>query len=319
MQSEEEPVVLRLQSPDAVQHWAAIRVPSGARVSVGEVMHIPRAGLLELPHKASTLVKGKWGGDGGGEGRGGLGGDGDGGGDKGGGAGRGGSSGRGDGRSNSGGREGGDGGGENGGDAGQPIPKSGCTIAKQYPRSVCNAFDERPPSSTLNADVCVISNDTIAGNETSGGFAGFALKSVGTFILCVAIAYNASFAANMPASSVSSADGAIERLAAPMIAFSSNTLQPSCVSPSTSKKVVYMRSNAPIGSLVPARTNRKSNSAPRIVVCVPSLHAALPCLTDAPERQYDVSSPTPRQAKPEVVKSACEVVDDSGLTYDTST
>ena len=58
MQSDEEPVVLRLQSPDAVQHWAAILVPSGARVSVGEVMQMPRAGLSELPHKASTLLNG---------------------------------------------------------------------------------------------------------------------------------------------------------------------------------------------------------------------------------------------------------------------
>ena len=55
MQSDEEPVVLRLQSPDGVQHWAAILVPSGARVSLGEVMQMPRAGLSELPHKARTF------------------------------------------------------------------------------------------------------------------------------------------------------------------------------------------------------------------------------------------------------------------------
>jgi hypothetical protein len=73
MQSDEEPVVLRLQSPDAVQHWAAILVPSGARVSVGEVMQMPRAGLSELPHKASMLLNGDCGGGGKGEGRGGLG------------------------------------------------------------------------------------------------------------------------------------------------------------------------------------------------------------------------------------------------------
>ena len=69
MQSDEELVVLRLQSPDAVQHWAAILVPSGACASVGEVMHMPRVGWSDVPHKASTSLNGDCGGGGEGEGR----------------------------------------------------------------------------------------------------------------------------------------------------------------------------------------------------------------------------------------------------------
>lgn len=156
-------------------------------------------------------------------------------------------------------------------------------MAKQYPRSDLLGTDERPPSSTLKDDVSVSSNDTMPGSETADGVAGFALKSVCTLTLCVAIAYNASFAANMPASSVSAADGAIVRSVAPRIAFSSNTLPSSTVSPSTSKKVMNNRSNALIGSIVPDCTNRKSNSAPRIVVGVPSAHDALAESSAAPE------------------------------------
>ena len=80
----------------------------------------------------------------------------------------------------------------------------------------------------------LIAKDTIAGSDISGGDAGFALKSVFTFTFCVDIAYSASFRKNVPASIVDAADGAITRSVAPRTAFSSYTLPPSIVSPSTS-------------------------------------------------------------------------------------
>ena len=158
--------------------------------------------------------------------------------------------------------------------------------------------------------------DTIAGSDTSGGNAGFALKSVFTFTFWVDIAYSASFRWNVPPSIVAAADGAITRSIAPRTAFSSYTLPPSIESPSTSKKVVYRRSNAGVESPVPACTKRKSNSAPRIVVG-PVVHSAVTASSPEPDSQYDVRSPNPMQTKPEVVKTACEVVFVIGVTYST--
>ena len=156
---------------------------------------------------------------------------------------------------------------------------------------------------------------TIAGSDTSDGVTGLTLKSVFTFTFRVEIAYSASFREKMPASSVSSAVGAISRPLAPRTAFSSYTLPPSIESPSTSKKVMCMRSKAGICSLVPVCTKRKSNSAPRNVAGVPSTHSAVAGSSADPEPQYDVRSPKPRQAKPVVVKMACEVVTATGFWY----
>ena len=44
MQPSLVPVVVRRHSPVGVQHWAAILVPSGAAVAVGEVMQTPWVG-----------------------------------------------------------------------------------------------------------------------------------------------------------------------------------------------------------------------------------------------------------------------------------
>ena len=92
MQSAFAPDVLRLQSPLAVQHWAAILLPSGVAVAAGEVMQTPLEMASALPSRASTLYdgtavggEGDGGGGGGGDGNGG--GDGDGGGGGGGGGG----------------------------------------------------------------------------------------------------------------------------------------------------------------------------------------------------------------------------------------
>ena len=124
----------------------------------------------------------------------------------------------------------------------------------------------------MNDEVRISSKLTIPGRDTSGGVSGFTVKSVFTFTFRVEIAYCASFKGKVPASSVSAADEAISRLAAPRTAFSSYTLPPPIESPSTSKKVICMRSKAGIGSLTPACTKRKSNSAPRSIEAVPSVH-----------------------------------------------
>ena len=55
MQSAFAPDVLRLQSPLAVQHWAAILLPSGVAVAAGEVMQTPLEMASALPSRASTL------------------------------------------------------------------------------------------------------------------------------------------------------------------------------------------------------------------------------------------------------------------------
>ena len=127
------------------------------------------------------------------------------------------------------------------------------------------------------------SNDTIAGSDATDGNAGLALKSVRTLAVCVAMAYSASFSEKSPASSVSAADGAIERLCAPRTATSSYKLLSACASPSTSKKVVYSRWKGGMTSVEPVRTKRKSNSAARIVVDVPSAHCALMASIVPPE------------------------------------
>ena len=124
------------------------------------------------------------------------------------------------------------------------------------------------------------------------------MKSVFTLTFCVEVAYSASFSAKNPASIVSAADGAIVRLVAPSTAFSSYKLPPLITSPSTSKKVASIRSKAGICSLVPAYTKRKSNSAARIVVGVPSTQLAVTRSSTEPEEQYDLRSPNPRHTKP---------------------
>ena len=125
----------------------------------------------------------------------------------------------------------------------------------------------------------------IAGSEASDGFAGSAVKSVFTLTLRVEIAYKASLSGNTPASSVSAAEGAIQREVAPSTASSSYTLPPLIESPSTSKTVMYIRMNAGIEMVVPAYTNRKSNSAARIVVGVPSAQDAVTESSCEPESQ----------------------------------
>ena len=129
----------------------------------------------------------------------------------------------------------------------------------------------------------VAENETTAGSDTSGGFNGSAEKSVFTLTFWVDIAYSASLYGKMPASNVSTADGAIERLVAPRTAFSSYTLPPLIESPSTSKKVVNIWLNGAICSCVPACTNLKSNSAARMVVGVPSAQLAVTGSSSAPE------------------------------------
>ena len=164
-------------------------------------------------------------------------------------------------------------------------------MVKQYPRSDCSTpkfrfspcTELRPPSSTCSLEALGISNETIAGSDASDGLAGSALKSVFTLMFCVEIAYIASLYGKTSASSVSSADGAIERLAAPRTAFSSYRLPPLIESPSTSKKVVKSCSNGAICSCVPAWTKMKSNSAPRMVVGVPSTQLAVTGSSSAPE------------------------------------
>jgi hypothetical protein len=174
-----------------------------------------------------------------------------------------------------------------------------------------------PPSSTWNREVRLRSNVTIAGSDASDGFAGSALKSVGTFTFRVEMAYSASFSGKTPASRC--AKGAIWRLDAPTTASSSYTLPPLITSPSTSKKVVNMRSNAGSCSCEPAYTNLKSNSTALIAVGVPSRQSAVEGSSSAPEKQYDLRRPKPRHTNPESVNKACEVVGDIGLQYSMST
>jgi hypothetical protein len=159
----------------------------------------------------------------------------------------------------------------------------------------------------------------MAGSDAADGLDGSALKSVFTLTFCDAMTYSASFSANVPASSVSAADGAIVRLVAPSTAFSSYTDPSPITSPSTSKKVVCSRSKAGICSLVPAYTKRKSNSAARIVVGVPSAQLAITRSSTDPEEQYDARSPKPRHTKPDEVSRACDVLVLKGVTYATST
>jgi len=74
MQSALDVEVVRLHSPDAVQHCAAILVPPGVAVAVGDVMQTPRLTASVLPRRASALnddPTGGGGGDGVGEVRGG--------------------------------------------------------------------------------------------------------------------------------------------------------------------------------------------------------------------------------------------------------
>ena len=68
----------------------------------------------------------------------------------------------------------------------------------------------------------MISNDTIPGSDVSGGAAGSALKSVGTFMAFAGMAYNASEGRKTPASSVDT--GAMIRLVAPSTETSSCTV-----------------------------------------------------------------------------------------------
>ena len=126
---------------------------------------------------------------------------------------------------------------------GTQIWRLGSIMVKQYPRSDCSSPESvpstlscelRPPSSTLIREVSVTSKDTIAGRDTSGGFAGSAVKSVPTFTACVAIAYRASLSGKIPASNVSVADEATLRLVAPSTASNSYIVPPLIVSPSTS-------------------------------------------------------------------------------------
>ena len=79
-----------------------------------------------------------------------------------------------------------------------------------------------PPSSTLNDDAPVISNDATAGSEVADG-ATASLKSTGTLMLLVASAYRASDGKKTPPSSVD--DGAKVRLVAPSTDTSSRTPQ----------------------------------------------------------------------------------------------
>ena len=73
MQSSLEVDVRRLHSPDTVQHCAAILVPSGVAVAVGDVMQTPLETASASPLRTRTLLNGGGlrlggGGDGGGGG-----------------------------------------------------------------------------------------------------------------------------------------------------------------------------------------------------------------------------------------------------------
>ena len=70
MQSALDAEVVRLHSPDAVQHCAAILVPPGVAVAVGDVMQTPLLTASASPRRASTLKEDPTGdgGAGGGEG-----------------------------------------------------------------------------------------------------------------------------------------------------------------------------------------------------------------------------------------------------------
>lgn len=81
-------------------------------------------------------------------------------------------------------------------------------------------------------------------------------------------------------------------------------LRPFTTSPSTSKKVANMRSNAGIVWSVPVITNRNSNSVARIVVSDPSVHVAWTASSPEPESQYDGRNPNPRHTMPDSVSTA---------------
>jgi len=84
----------------------------------------------------------------------------------------------------------------------------------------------------LNSDTPCSSKYDTAGSDASDGVAGFTLKFVGTFTLCVDIAYRAPDWLNSPPSSVD--DESIDRFVAPSTDTNSNTSPPFTTSPSTS-------------------------------------------------------------------------------------
>jgi len=84
----------------------------------------------------------------------------------------------------------------------------------------------------LNSDTPCSSKYEIAGSDASDGVAGFTLKFVGTFTLCVDIAYRAPDALNTPACRVD--DASIHRVVAPSTDTNSNRSPPFTTSPSTS-------------------------------------------------------------------------------------
>ena len=143
------------------------------------------------------------------------------------------------------------------------------------------------------------------------------MKFVLMLMFCVEIAYSASDGKNVPPSKVDV--GAMVRLAAPRIVTNSYTLPPFTTSPSTSKNVVYIEWNGGIDVLVLDRTKRKSNSAARVIVGVPSLQLAVVASSVAPDSQMDGRIPKPRHAKPALVKMACVVYDDCGFQYSIAT
>ena len=161
-------------------------------------------------------------------------------------------------------------------------------------------------------------NVTMAGSDTAGGGScGLVLKSVGTLMLCVEIAYSASDGRNCPASSVD--DGAIVRLAAPSTDTNSYTAPPFTTSPSTSKKVVCIEPNAGIVVDVPDCTNWNRSSVVRMISAVPSRHVAVARSTAAVDAHSDGRMPKPMHAKPAAVNVACVVKVDCGFQYSTAT
>jgi len=67
---------------------------------------------------------------------------------------------------------------------------------------------------------------------------------------------------------------------------------------------VYIVPNGAIAVVVPACTNRKSNSAARMIGVEPSLQVAVASWTLAPDAQVDGRTPKPKHAKPNEVNSA---------------
>ena len=84
----------------------------------------------------------------------------------------------------------------------------------------------------MKDETSVISNETIAGKDSTDGAAGSSLKSVGTLILFVEIAYSAPEGRKTPRSSA--LDGAIKWLLAPSTETISYTALLLGKSPSTS-------------------------------------------------------------------------------------